>query len=362
MERDINHSKGSSEGALSKSDVALDTLMKNFSQKEENIIVFFVPSMDMINGGVLSIFSLYEESRRLTRVHGCKVLMCTMPTEPIILKYTRFKNEVPIYPFEIIPNYFLKLEKCILHIPECFTQNFIKYMDQGYMDYLTNISDLQINILNQNILLMPGEDVINQLRKLTMNITCTTAHERYTNKEYKESLGIPLHKFSTFVSPEQYKYIDFMNKEDLLIVSSDWHPLRTTIINTIKQAFPAMNVFIVQNITFEEYKELISRAKWALTFGEGLDGYFIETVFSGGISFAVYNEVFFTPDFKDLKTVYSDYQYLINQICHDLKALDNKDNFKQYQEEQLSLLQKYYDYKEYVKNIESFYKKDYTFK
>ena len=362
MERDINQMKQPSDGSFSKpDDVALITLKKNYSQEEENIIIFFVPSMDIVNGGVLSIFSLYEETRRLTHIHGCKVLMCTMPTENIILKYTRFKNDVPIYPFEIISKYFLKLRKCILHIPECFMLNFIGSMDHGYNDYLTNISDLQINILNQNIELMPSVQEIYQLRKFTMNITCTTAHESYTNKEYQESLGIPLHKFSTFISPEQYQCIDYVHKENLLVVSPDYHPLKSSILNLINRTLPEINIVIIQNIVYEDYKELISRAKWALTFGEGLDGYFIETVFSGGISFAVYNDKFFTSDFMNLQTVYINYEQLINQICHDLQRLDNQHDFKQYQKEQLSIIQKYYDYKEYVKNVESFYKKDYTF-
>lgn len=336
-------------------------LIINYSKDEENLIIFFVPGADWIGGGVLSIFSLYEESKKLSYIHGCKILICTLPKDAILLKYTRFKNNVPIYPFQLIPKHFSKLRKCILHIPEIFIGVFKDHMS-NYINYLSAIPDLQINILNQNIELMPDVHAINQLKKFTPNVTCTTAHERYTTRELREAIGIPLHKFSTYISPEQYKFLDYTHKENLMVVSMDNHPLKSTILDLIKRCFPAMNIIIIQDLNYEDYKELISRAKWAITFGEGLDGYFIETVFSGGISFAAYNDKFFTSEFINLKTVYLNYEQLVNNICEDLKNLDNEQNFKQYQNEQLSILKKYYNYNKYVKNVERFYKKHYTFR
>ncbi|MDM5284689.1 hypothetical protein [Peribacillus frigoritolerans] len=341
--------------------IAFTTLIKNYSKDVENLIIFIVPSADLVGGGILSIYSLYEESRKLTHIHGSKVLMCTLPKDAILLKNTRFENDVPIYPFDLIPKYFSKLRKCIFHIPEIFVGIF-KFFMADYYSYLSALPDLQINILNQNIELMPDVHVINELKKFTVNITCTTAHERYTTRELREAIGIPLHKFSTFISPEQYKSLDYIHKENLMVVSPDDHPLKSNIIDLIKRNFPAINIVIIQDLTYEDYKELISRAKWALTFGEGLDGYFIETVFSGGISFSAYNDKFFTSEFKNLKTVYLNYDQLVNEICNDLKNLDNEHNFKQYQKEQLFIIKKYYDYKEYVKNVERFYKKKYTFR
>lgn len=106
-----------------------------------------------------------------------------------------------------------------------------------YYSYLSALPDLQINILNQNIELMPDVHVINELKKFTVNITCTTAHERYTTRELREAIGIPLHKFSTFISPEQYKSLDYIHKENLMVVSPDDHPLKSNIIDLIKEIF-----------------------------------------------------------------------------------------------------------------------------
>ena len=69
------------------------------------------------------------------------------------------------------------------------------------------------------------------------------------------------------------------------------------------------------------FKKVISEAKWALTLGEGLDGYFIEPIFSGAIGFSVYNSRFFTEDFESLETVYSDYDELIKKMPMDIKKI-----------------------------------------
>jgi hypothetical protein len=115
-------------------------------------------------------------------------------------------------------------------------------------------------------------------------------------------------------------------------------------------------------MTYEDYKRTVERAKWALTFGEGLDNYFIEPVFSGGVSFSVYNAAFFTQDFKSLRTVYLDYDTLLEKIALDIKILDNEKNYSNYQRIQFALCHKYYKYNEYIKNLESFYKGDFTYK
>ena len=114
-------------------------------------------------------------------------------------------------------------------------------------------------------------------------------------------------------------------------------------------------------MTYEDYKETISRAKWALTFGEGLDGYFVETIFSGGIGFSVYNRKFFPEDFVSLRTVYGSYELLIQNIHKDISELDGEKAYVDYQNKQFSLCSKLYDYKNYLKNLEAFYRGKYTF-
>ena len=199
------------------------------------------------------------------------------------------------------------------------------------------------------------------LRKLG-KLTCTTAHEQYSTNELSRRFGCPLHKLSVFVSPEKFVKKTFLEKENLMIVSNDLHPRKTEVLNLIAKRFPKLKIQIIENLTYEEYKKTISRAKWALTFGEGLDGYFIETIFSGGVSFSVYNKKFFTEDFGSLRTVYENYDALSNRISIDLQGLDNELDYTAYQNKQFKLCQKHYAYSEYIKNIEAFYKGEYTLK
>ncbi|RDE36475.1 glycosyltransferase [Parageobacillus thermoglucosidasius] len=341
---------------------AFETLKNKYNSNEKKLIIFFVPGADIITGGILSIYSIYEETKKLKHIHNCETIMCTLPNDTILLKNTNFKNDVPIYPFELVMSYFKQLEKCIIHIPECYTDFFLDNILDRDKETLKQVSELQINLLIQNIDLAPSRDTIAKLFDYTRDVTCTTAHKQYSTREYRENFGIPLHYLSVWVSQEQYKFKNYEDKENLMVVSPDPHPLKEEILNRIKERFPSLEIFIIRNLKYEEYKDIISRAKWALTFGEGLDGYFVETVFSGGISFAVYNSNFFTSEFKYLKTVYKDYIDLLNKICRDIESLDNKKEFKKYHEQQLDIVKDLYSYDTYVRNVTSFYKKQYTFK
>jgi len=144
-----------------------------------------------------------------------------------------------------------------------------------------------------------------------------------------------------------------------MIISPDEHELKSAVLGTISKNMPDIRLQIIQNLTYEEFKSTISRAKWALTFGEGLDGYFIEPIFSGCVGFAVYNEQFFTHDFRSCRTVYPSYQSLLDSICNDMTELDNEDSFTRYQREQYECCAKYYSYQQYQDNIFSFYRKYY---
>ena len=118
---------------------------------------------------------------------------------------------------------------------------------------------------------------------------------------------------------------------------------------------------IIQNMTYEQYKQTISRAKWALTFGEGLDGYFVEPVFSGAISFSVYRPEFFTKEFQPLRTVYASYDVLTEKICSDIKELDNAVEYELYHRRQFELCANEYNHANYVRNLELFYGGKYTY-
>jgi len=336
-------------------------LRENYLPTASKLIVFLTPGSDRVNGGILSISSIYKETRKLKRIHGAEVIMCTIPGDPPLLRYTKFNNQNYIYLFSQVLSYFQKLERIIIHIPEYSVPNFLRSISNKDRLLLNKIADLLFNIMLQNIKLLPDKESIDVLKNWGKT-TCTTAHEQYSTNEMRKNLGIPLHKLSTYVSPEQYDKKSYNEKENLMIVSPDVHPKKRYILDFIHKQLPQLMIQVIQNLSYEEYKEIISRAKWALTFGEGLDGYFVETIFSGGVSFSVYNPCFFTEDFRSLRTVYDNYVVLIRKICSDMMELDQDVAYTNYQNKQYNLCCKYYSHKKYVNNLESFYKGEYTYK
>lgn len=336
-------------------------LKENYSPDTGKLIIFLTPGYDIVNGGIMSISSIYEESIKIKHIHKAEVIMCTIPGQPSILRYTKFNNNNYIYGFSHILSYFQNLQSLIIHIPEYVTKLTLDNISGRDYQILKKIRDVHINIMLQNIDLFINRDYIAKLKELG-KLTCTTAHEQYSTLELRKEIGCPLHKLSTFISPEQYNKICYSNKENWMIVSPDDHPKKYEIIGIIAKQFPEVRILIINNLTYDQYKQIIANAKWVLTFGEGLDGYFVETIFSGGIGFSVNNAKFFTNDFGSLQTVYKDYNILTKKICSDLKNLDNELNYTSYQNEQYNLCRKYYNHKTYIDNLISFYNEDYTYK
>jgi hypothetical protein len=341
-------------------------LTQNYDSEITRLIVFLVPGSDWatgrdkISGGVLSIASLYGETRAIESVHQSKLIMCTFPLDHLLLRHTNFENDIDVYRFSQLQGYFRNLKELTLHIPELLVEHFEHSTTSADKHFLKGIPSLQINILNQNIKLMPSREVIDSLKSFTQNITVTTAHKKYCTRALREAYGVPLHFFSTFASPESYVFKTREEKENLLLLSPDDQQKNLEVIELLKQKMPHVRTRVISGLAYDAYKELIGRAKWSLTFGEGLDFYFIEPVFSGSISFAIYNEEFFTPDFRELGTIYGSYTELLEKITEDMRRLDSADGFPGYQREEFKLCARYYSFEQYRRNIETFYRREYT--
>ena len=53
---------------------------------------------------------------------------------------------------------------------------------------------------------------------------------------------------------------------------------------------------------------------------------------------------------------------MLKQMPLDMMNLNNEEDYSNYQREEFDLCAGYYDFREYAKNLELFYKGDYTFK
>jgi len=334
-------------------------LIKHYCPATQRLIIFLTLGHNWVSGGILSITSIYNETFKLKEIHGAEVVMCTIPGSELLLKYTKFKNQNYLYSFLNVLDYFQECEELLIHIPELYVETFAEDFTKLFHGQQKKLKCLHINIMLQNIDMIPLRASIKKLETLG-RVTCTTAHEAYSGYETEERIGCRIHKLSVWLSPEPYLHIGYSEKDDLMIISLDSHELKSKVLGIIAKQFPQLRLQVIKNLSYEKYRKVISKAKWAITFGEGLDGYFVETILSGGIAFAVYNDRFFTEDFKTLRTVYPDYVTLIQNICADIRELDDEVCYTQYQKQQFEICSKYYNYETYKDNLSSFYRKYFT--
>lgn len=328
------------------------------------LIVFLVPGADWytgnetISGGVISIFSLAEEVRKLEAVHSATVIVCTTPGEYLLLRYEKFPNDSTVYRFSQLPHFFSNLKSVTFHVPEYMVDQFQSSLTGDQKKWIGTIPEVHINVMNQNIALMPPPESVNKLASLAKRVTITTAHTKYCNEFYRQHFGVPLHKLSVWISPEDYDRKPFKEKQNIIMVSPDPHPQRERVLAELA-AMPGIAIRVVQNMSYQAYKHHMAEAKWSLTFGEGLDGYFIEGVFSGAVGFAVYNEEFFTDDFKSIPGICSSYDGLLDCIRKLVTA--DEAAFNETQQQQFAICARYYSRQVYRDNIISFLNAEYTY-
>ncbi len=301
-----------------------DQAIKN--QEYDNIkevIIYLVPSYTQVSGGILSIAQIAQDTQSMFRKKNVKVFLATFLEEITFFTYPNFDCSMPIFRFEQFPERFKKLDFLTIHIPELYIEPFLKTLSKTCLSWLKSTSNLKINILNQNIQLMPTVEITEQLKMLSNNITQTVAHSAYCTKEVRDKYGYPLQRLTPWVDTH-YIMRSYKEKENLLLYSPDSNEKKEDVLFVLKKHFPDMEQKEITNLSYKEYLGLISRAKWVITFGEGLDAYFSEPFRSGGISFAVYNDEFFLPENKQWPTVFSDYEEMEKKLPEKIKELDNQ--------------------------------------
>ena len=299
--------------------------------RSSKIIVFLLPGQDdFLTGGILSIFYLYRFSVGLSAIHNAKVLMCFYPGEGGRWRCRPARSRIMIYPFELAMAVCARAKSVHVHIPEYIVQEFLDQMGCERLAQLRQEHGLRINVLNQNALLMPSQETIERLREAVPELTCTTAHLSYTTAEYRRRWGVPVHYLPAWIYPSDPVVSTYARKRNLLIVSPDPSPFRDLVLQKISAELPHIKIQVISDMPFEKYLKLTQAAKWSLTFGEGLDDYFAAVSVRGGVGFAVYNDDFFTREYKDIRTIYPDWDTLIKNIVRDMRAMDNEEEMRSY--------------------------------
>lgn len=324
----------------------------------KRLIVFLSPGHEFRAGGVMAIALMYQESLTLRDLHEARVVMCTVPGDPPLLRYSWFENSRYMLDLDSVLKRCGALDYLLLHIPDYEVNQVSEWLTSASQTLLLNIRELHLNVMIFNIDLMKGQNVAGLTR--FGKVTCTTAHEAYSNPATRATIGVPLHRLVICTGAEFYSLSEYKDKESVLIVSPDAHPLRELVLNKIAEVLPGLKIQIIQDLSYEDYKRLIRRAKWSLTFGEGLDGYFSEPVFSGTISFAVFNPRFFTPAFSELETVYPSWADLADRIADDLQRLDEPEIYNRCWRQAYDLLSDHLNTDHFRENLRMFYRGEYT--
>lgn len=309
----------------------------------------------------MSIFSLCRETRNLL-AKNTEVIISTFPGTSSYKKNTLFENTEEIHDFDVVLNKLTPATSLLLHIPE-YALTRIAYGLIPHKTALNCVGEFTVNILNQNMELMPKPEVAASLYALSPNlITQTTAHKRYTTQDLANAYNTPTMNLSVFIDSSQYAYTDYSKKENIVAYSNDQHPAKATIIQQLKSKLPHYSFVEISGLSYEEYKKLVAKAKYIITFGEGFDGYLIEGTFSGGITFAVYNETFFASnEFLKYKNIYQTYDDMQANIARDIIKFDNETLYQSVNQKNFNTLAKIYDYKIYLKNLREFYSNKFTY-
>lgn len=345
----------------------------NYCAKNK-LILFFVPNdFNFISGGILSICTIFESIKKFKKIHNSDVFASFLPHfKEKFAKYHRFKNDLVIFNFEEIKNLYPTLDTLEIHIPEIFIKDLVHTIGQksAFNEWIGNCKNLKINILNQNDFYMPDSKYIEELKQLTTAITMTVAHEKYATLEKRKQYKIPLHLFSPWLTPTPYHYCKYEEKENTIVLSPDViekkiYPTSITredVVMLLRKELPNYRLVTIKDMKYDTYKSLIGKAKFALTFGEGLDGYFIEPLFSGSISFAVKNPIFFNHQFEDVSTVFPSYEALMKGIVDAIKKLDTQKEYDDLNNDLIQKAKSIYSLERLESNIENYYLGNIDFK
>ena len=306
--------------------IVQDCLIDTMNLLSERLMVILVPEGDFMSGGIYSFFMIAKEMKSLKDMHGCEVIIMTRPNhdQRTYVLQTHFRNEFIVYRFSQLL-LFSKVKDLTIFIPEESASTFYEHVTMiNQMEvYLGKLRNLHINIMNQNIRLMPERAEFADLYLLTRNITQTTAHDQYSTQEYADRYGLRTLLIPPFTDLSPYAVIPFEKKKKRILYSPDTHEKKKGILGKLAEKLPEYELKEIKEMTFDEFAGLVSESKFMITFGEGFDGYFAQTFLLGGIAFAVYNQESF-PETENFNTnnIFSSYDEMSKGIVEEINRFE----------------------------------------
>ena len=333
--------------------------------RKKTLVVFVLYGKMRVNGGIMSIFNIAATSR-IVLGEDASIVICTGPGNlDLYAKNPLFPNNEKVWRWgQVRRGINCKVEKLILHLPECYVVDFLRNLSRQDRRLFRSVRDLRINIMNQNIWYMPTREAFAPLYEFTDKITQTIAHSKYNSQEMSNKFGLPTMRIGTHMSYDVYKRYEWNHKQKIIAYSPDRHPMRDEILEEMQKTFHDYLFVEIKDITFLEYMDLIARAMAVITFGEGMDGYFLQPAMVGTLSFAVYNTDFFgSKDWLSLSNVFKSYFEMKSSICAVMsKAVEKEETYYQHvNATRRIVVRSRLDDSTYKNNIKRFYDGDFDY-
>lgn len=328
-------------------------------KKNKPLFVVFVPDLDIVNGGILSLNSIYNFIKNERKEQAITSFITHRITDNF-LKFSMFDNNLTISSLHITATKIKDFEKVIFLIPELYVKDFNAlydyYFPQNSKNIFNSTKEIEIDILNQNEFLMPDSTEINKLKSKFKNITISVAHHKYLEKN-------KIHNLSTFHLPawlnvtKEYLSLEYKDKQNIIAISPDdmekFGAERTfskaDLIGLLQTKLPHFKVIVIDNLPYKDYKNLMLNAKYLITLGEGLDGYFMESSLSGSVPFAVKNEIFFEKEYLELPNLFESFDDLYHNIISVISELEKDSSlYSKYNLLPKNILTKDYNYANYT--------------
>lgn len=299
--------------------VILRQSMYSVPSGKRRLVVYLTPGGIKVNGGVMSIFNQAESSQRL--LPDDFVVLSTYPCSEIFYATNNeFPNNSHIWRWNQIVRLMRHYKDVMIHVPDYYVERFYDDLSVHECQVL-KAKRLAINIMDQNILMMPTKEKVDRLRELTPCLTQTCAHPRYSGQEFADKFNLPTLFLPAFWNIDCYPEYSFAQKEKRIVYSPDAHPRKQEILNMLKESFPDFEMYEVNGITFPKFMDIAARSMFSITFGEGADGYFSSPLRKHSMSFAVYNDDFFskTIDWLSVWSVFSSYDDMKGNLVSKMR-------------------------------------------
>ena len=284
------------------------------------LIVYLTPGDILVNGGVMSIYNQATSSRMI--LVDAAVVLTTFPRSKKIYAVNRaFPNNERIWRWGQVMRLVRRFDDVLIHIPDYYAGRFFDDLRREEVGLLRACNFFSINIMDQNIIMMPKVEELAGLRKLTKRITQTCAHTKYSGQEFAEKFMMPTIWIPAHWCMDCYPEFQFEQKERRIVYSPDDHPRKIEILDLLRQEFSDFEFYEIRDITFPKFMNVVARSFFTITFGEGLDGYYSSPLRKHSMSFSVYNEEFFSKDIDwcAVWNVFHDYDDMKKHLVEKMK-------------------------------------------